>query len=371
MFKRLHGGSSPASIEERDRRVDQLYRSGCEALEREAYVEAGRHVRQALALDPSLPSLHYLLGLVLFDMGEFASAVGALDACLERGPRYPLASHAQAKSALARTRLNPGHDPPRERSASAAPHVSVIVCSVTPAKFERVSANYGALLAGLEHEIIGIHDARSLSEGYNRGIRRARGEILVFSHDDIEILSPDFSAKLANRMAEFDLIGTAGTDLVGGGTWVDSGWPHVFGQIGMPAPSAGRILVTNFVMRGASAAPMQALDGVFLAARREVAERVGFDEQTFDRWHLYDLDFSYSAFRAGFKCAACNDLLIVHESPGNYDALWHQHAKRFITKHLGRPADDYVPVPIEICTLEMASAREWRLFTHHMTRVRN
>lgn len=372
MSEHLHSGGSPANIEQRDRQVDQFYRLGCEALNREACREAECHARQALALDASLPALHYLLGSALLEMRDHACALDALEACLARGPRYPLAQHAQAKAALARARMNPEHDPPRERVAGAAPPVSVIICSATPAKFERVCANYGALLAGLEHEIIGIHDARSLCEGYNRGIRRARGELLVFSHDDIDILAPDFAAKLINRMAEFDLIGTAGTDLVRGGVWIDAGWPHVFGQIGgISAPNAGRILATNYVMRGAYAAPMQGLDGVFLAARREVAERIGFDEQTFDGWHLYDLDFSYSAFRAGFKCAVCNDLLIVHESRGNFDALWLQHARRFVAKHLGGPAGDYLPVPLDLCVLEMASAREWRLFTHHMMRVGN
>jgi hypothetical protein len=36
-------------------------------------------------------------------------------------------------------------------------------------------------------EIIGIHDARSLADGYNRGIAQSRGEHIILSHDDIEI----------------------------------------------------------------------------------------------------------------------------------------------------------------------------------------
>jgi len=35
-----------------------------------------------------------------------------------------------------------------------------------------------------------IPDARSLAEGYNRGLRRARGDLLLFSHDDVRIVTP-------------------------------------------------------------------------------------------------------------------------------------------------------------------------------------
>jgi hypothetical protein len=37
---------------------------------------------------------------------------------------------------------------------------------------------------------------------------------------------------------------------------------------------------------------IQGMDGLFFAARREVAEKVGFDEVTFDGWHGYDTDFT-------------------------------------------------------------------------------
>ena len=70
--------------------------------------------------------------------------------------------------------------------------ISIIICSADPQLFAKVCANYRpALLRSVSHEIIGIHDACSLCEGYNRGIARASGDVLVFSHDDIEIVTPD------------------------------------------------------------------------------------------------------------------------------------------------------------------------------------
>ena len=89
---------------------------------------------------------------------------------------------------------------------------SFIICSIDPVKFRFITMAIAQRMAGRPHEIIGIHDARSMCEGYNRGIARAVGEHLVFCHDDIDILSPDFSDRLAIGLAAYDIVGVAGTD---------------------------------------------------------------------------------------------------------------------------------------------------------------
>jgi GT2 family glycosyltransferase len=61
---------------------------------------------------------------------------------------------------------------------------------------------------------------------------------------------------------------------------------------------------------------MQAVDGLFMAVRRGVAEQIRFDEKTFDGFHCYDIDFSYSAHLAGFRVAVAADLPVLHHSPG-------------------------------------------------------
>jgi glycosyl transferase family 2/tetratricopeptide repeat protein len=349
--------------QERGDEVDRLYLLASDALRAGALPEAERYSRAAVALAPELPALHYLLGAVLLDRGRHAAALAALEGCLERNPEYPLAHHARARLAMCRMRTAP-YDPPLEPLLGAAPKVSVVICSITPEKFERVSSNYSLRLRGVPHEIVGIHDARSLAEGYNRGVRKAHGDILVFSHDDIEIFAPDFAARLVNRLGDLDVIGLAGTDRVCGGSWVDAGWPHVFGQVGMRAPDG--IIAGTYLLRGTCAAPMQALDGVFFACRRAVADAVPFDERTFDSWHLYDLDFTYSAFKAGFRLGVGNDLLIVHDSAGSFGESWLGHARRFMSKH-GLPAPErYAFKGAPYCPVMTKSVQEWRLFTHYM-----
>src|SRR3989344_9511889 len=117
--------------------------------------------------------------------------------------------------------------------------ISIIICSIDDSKFKAVTDNYSKLLAGEEFEIIGIHDAKSLGEGYNRGIRLSCGSILVFSHDDIEILSPDFKYKLMRYLAKYDIIGVAGTTPLIGGNWVGAGRAEGPGQGAPWVPPTG------------------------------------------------------------------------------------------------------------------------------------
>ena len=86
-------------------------------------------------------------------------------------------------------------------------------------------------MADTPFEIIGIHDAESLAEGYNRGLLKAKGEILILSHDDILIFDPNFTEKIIERLKTFDLLGFAGTSKLVTATWFGAGQPHIHGAI--------------------------------------------------------------------------------------------------------------------------------------------
>jgi GT2 family glycosyltransferase len=228
-------------------------------------------------------------------------------------------------------------------SATAAARVSIVICSIDAAKFARVCANYRKLFGSREIEIIGIHDARSLAEGYNRGIARARAELLILSHDDIEILTPDFAERLDRHLGQFELIGVAGTTMLVTGKWEMAGDPYAFLLISSPDPESGGYVT---VLRGGGplvVPGIQALDGVFMAMRRDVAVSVPFDEAVFDHFHLYDLDFSFRAYLAGFALAVCRDIALIHQSRGRFDAVWNEYRRRFEAKHRAHLPASWTP----------------------------
>src|SRR3954452_16252272 len=112
--------------------------------------------------------------------------------------------------------------------------ISVVICSIDPVRFARVCANYRQVLGAEPHEIIGVHDAKGMCEGYNRALAQCRGDIVIFSHDDIEILTEEFAARLKKHMLRFDVVGVAGTTLLVGAGWYASGPPFAMGQVVHP-----------------------------------------------------------------------------------------------------------------------------------------
>ncbi len=345
---------------------DALYAQAIAAFEANEYAKARPLLEQVVARVPDSPNAQYVLGYVRLQLADFRGAVSALATCLEFGLTNPLALHVEVRwaEAMARMGAAAGELPPILALDSALVRsVSVIICSVQPERFEKVSACYHRLLAQVPHEIVGIHDALSLCEGYNRGISRAGGDYLIFSHDDIDIEAPDFAARLLTYLARFDMIGVAGTTQLSGPTWQHAGWPHLYGQVGSPRATAAAVDIYCWRLTGQPVLNAEALDGVFLAARRCVVERVTFDERTFDGWHLYDIDFTYRARQAGFRIAICDDLFIVHQSRGSYGPEWKEYAQRFLDKYPNRFAGPLeVPQPPATYTPALTN-REWRLMT--------
>jgi len=205
--------------------------------------------------------------------------------------------------------------------------------------------HYRALLGAESHEIIMIRDARSLAEGYNRGLDQSTGDIVIFSHDDIEFLDPaHWLSRLKGHLEAFDLVGLAGTTKLISPLWVGAGPPYTFGHVGELDGRIARFRVLIFAVPGPIVPGIQALDGLFLAARRSMIKRLRFDEATFDGFHCYDVDFSFSAYLAGFRLAVASDLPVLHSSQGNFDQKWEYYAKRFVEKH-GKHFPPFRPRP--------------------------
>jgi GT2 family glycosyltransferase len=216
---------------------------------------------------------------------------------------------------------------------------SVIICSVDSNRLARVKAMYEGVFRGTDWELIHINDARSLAEGYNRGVGQSKGDKLIFSHDDIVIFSPQVPQRLERHLASFDIVGVAGTTLLYCPAWHWAGPPHIFGQVAYPSPiEAGKFDVNIYGAPFPVIRDIQAIDGLFMAARRSVFGAISFDSATFDGFHHYDLDFSYCAFRAGLRLAVVNDICVLHASGGNYDQVWQHYAMKFQQKWFaGRP----------------------------------
>lgn len=219
----------------------------------------------------------------------------------------------------------------------ASPTLSVVTCSIDPLKYARLEAHLHAAFAGRPWELIGIHDARSLGEGWRRGVAASRGELLVLCHDDIELLGADPYGVLVDALAVFDLVGCAGTRRLSSYTWVWGGLADNDGRVAHPAAGGGFVQCV-YGPGAARVGGIEALDGALLGLRRAVFERVDFDIETYDGFHLYDIDFSHRAARAGLAVGLAADLVLLHHSDGRFDAEYKRYAERFLRQHPHLPS---------------------------------
>jgi len=287
------------------------------------------------ALDPAaLGTRASLLGRRLGEAGEVPLAAHVLRDVVARDPMAFDAHQALVDLAVAD---RAAAAPPRAVAmpAGAPATISFVICSIDAAKFASVSATIALRFAAVEHEVIRIDDARSLCEGYARGFARARGAAIVFCHDDIELLAPDAAARLATHLARFDLVGVAGTTRVTGPAVFWSGHPHIHGWVThrLPGETDYEPSFSSFAGAASAVGGIEAIDGVLMACRRDAVREVGFDADTFDGFHLYDLDFSYRAHRAGLRLGVACDLGVVHASKGRFDEAWARYADRFRAKY--------------------------------------
>jgi tetratricopeptide (TPR) repeat protein len=333
------------------------------------FADAQRGCRTALKLLPDDANALYLLGLTEVGLGSVEAGVARIEGVIAQDPtradracgladvlkrlqrldeavrvlgravmRVPDNADAFRRLVEATRAQAERPEPCAPAAVAAAPDdsrsISVVVCSIDERKARQIREHYSTLLAGRKFEIVQIDDARSLAEGYNRGFAKTSGEIVIFSHDDIEIASPDFSARLLRHLSSNDVVGVAGTSFLNGANWNSAGWPRVHGCVAHRQHDGNGFIFHCFGPPPSAA--VEALDGLFIAAKRRVCEAIPFDAATFDGFHLYDLDFTYRAFLAGFRITVPWDILIIHASAGRLDAQWQKYAQKFVDKYRGQ-----------------------------------
>ena len=92
MLKRLFGkftGAAPAADAQVAARVDALYADASAVWQGNRHATAAARAADAIALDATLPALHYLQGCALFALERNDAAAAAMQRCLALRPAYP------------------------------------------------------------------------------------------------------------------------------------------------------------------------------------------------------------------------------------------------------------------------------------------
>ena len=189
-----------------------------------------------------------------------------------------------------------------------------------------IAANSG--LQGAE--IIVTVAGDSIAKKYNAGAARAKGDVLIFTHSDVELLSSRAmigSAISVLARPSIGILGIAGARVLNNNAiwWAmndqlsgaclhtdDKGhWMTAFGRY-------GRVVV---------------LDGVLLMMTRRTFELVGPFDEAFPGFDYYDIDLTLRAHLAGFLNVTY-PLHVLHHSVGEVKNKqgWHDARQQFIQK---------------------------------------
>lgn len=288
--------------------------------------------RRGVVLAPESGAARYNLGIALRDARQWRDAALAFRsaALLDRSDHDAMQNIVATLARAVDVQVDPVFRVPSPPPAEGRAPVSIVVCSANPDRLSAMQASFRAALGSRPHEFVVIRDARSLCEGYQRGLDVARNDVVVFAHDDVELLSPRPFEALDAALARHDIVGLVGSRVVNGPAVTWAGHPHIHGAVAYPDGEGCRVAVYSL---GSGLVPgMQALDGLLFAARREAARALGFDAATFDGFHFYDLDFTYRAHVAGLRLAVTTQVTALHASTGSYDRAWREQAQRFMRK---------------------------------------
>jgi hypothetical protein len=207
---------------------------------------------------------------------------------------------------------------------------SIIVCSHDDMTYAKFQDNFNAVAGDHRLQFVRISDARSMNEGYRRGLDHALFTNIILCHHDIELLVPDFFDRLAEHLDYYDFVGVAGATRMSGPAILFDGHPHLVSRLSQPSDSIGsRVLTSRNPFAGVRDAAV--LDGVFIACKRPALEQLGFDMKI-EGFHYYDVDLGHRAFLAGYSLAVAPDLALHHQSLGDFNEDWRRAFEHFSRK---------------------------------------
>jgi len=221
-----------------------------------------------------------------------------------------------------------------------SPSISVIICSRSPSEVLSVRRNLlGTAKYPKSLEII-VLDNREKNEGlcavYNQGVAKASGRVLVFMHEDVWMMEKEWDVVLLRKfreLPEMQILGVAGSAYLVDypyALWAAANIPWTFGKIVHLIEAEDEFCLSLYNDRDGDQEAV-VVDGLWFAARKTLFEKCRFDEQTFTRFHFYDLDICMQALEFG-KVYVTADIRVLHKSMGTFKEEWKEWSDIFIQK---------------------------------------
>lgn len=200
--------------------------------------------------------------------------------------------------------------------------ISCIICSRHKTISEKLSHNIANTI-GCQYEIIVIDNSMkkySIFSAYNEGVKRSKGDLLCFMHEDILFHSDNWGVSAYDRFdnASVGMIGVLGTQYMPN---TPSAWWWTGCRVGYVLQSNNNKLGTNdtYINGDPVSQDVEAVvvDGLWFCIRRELFNQISFDDSTFNSFHCYDHDICMQVLSNSKKILIAHDIVIEHASLGD------------------------------------------------------
>jgi len=174
-----------------------------------------------------------------------------------------------------------------------------------------------------------VTNGGSLTTQYNKGLKLAKNNIVVFCHDDLEFITKNWGNKLLklfSKHPDFGIIGIAGTrELPTSGKW----WEN-------PRAMRGRVEHEHNGKRWLSSYsedidnnldPVVICDGLFFAIDK-TKTKAAFNED-YTGFHFYDVTYCLDNHLAGVKIGVTTAIRVCHKSMGVTNDEWEKNRVKF------------------------------------------
>ena len=173
----------------------------------------------------------------------------------------------------------------------------------------------------------------SLSSVYNEAANVAKYDHIVFMHDDLKMVSPDWGVRLLHHFqnTDYDIIGLAGVrkEMPANGCW----WTKRENMVGIVnhRNHSGTYACTYSPEQGNAIEPVIVLDGLFIACNWKTVTHKW--DESIPGFHFYDLGFTFPNYLEGHNIGVVTNIRVTHMSVGETNKQWEVNQQLFIGKY--------------------------------------
>lgn len=180
--------------------------------------------------------------------------------------------------------------------------IAFIMCA-NDEQYEQEARHYIKRLRvpmGYETEMIVIHGAKSMTEGYNRAMQQTDAKYKIYLHQDVMIIEQDFLANIL-KIFENREIGMIG--MVGSPRLPENGVMWYGRRIGCIYSSSAYFMVNSlFGNVEGEYQQVEAVDGLMMITQYDIAWR----EDLFKKWDFYDISQCQEFQKKGYQIIVPN-----------------------------------------------------------------